>query len=386
MAEAKNNVNSEVTSVKKEEQIVQRIVELLNERGYEYERDARPIIYWKYDVKSSRELKLAQKEEVLRALENGEFEKWGLEYKTQVLDKQMDIVKEIEKMQGAPAKIELDTERNVAIATEEKTQPSQDDAQSVAEKSVPKQVIPAKISLKKTDSADKPSGESETKDADQSDKKQPRLLSKKEDSTSDQKKKLIKSEQIVLDVKPSTAKKKDAPAKTDVHASSTQTPTADAIMNKIRGAGEDDPSLKTHVAPAQDAIKEKIEEQTAQEPLEKASIQPDTLSPSQTVDIIPVEDEQAQQVKYKARRYSKKDQLTVNTDNETPVGMELSEAERIVQNKFAESYDNEPVSIVSVAMLVLSLSFLGISVYTNIILLMNKDIPAWLANICGLFS
>ena len=61
MAEAKNNVNSDVSSVKKEEQIVQRIVELLNERGYEYERDARPIIYWKYDVKSSRELTLKQK-------------------------------------------------------------------------------------------------------------------------------------------------------------------------------------------------------------------------------------------------------------------------------------------------------------------------------------
>jgi hypothetical protein len=157
-------------------------------------------------------------------------------------------------------------------------------------------------------------------------------------------------------------------------------------MNKMRSAGEDDPSLKTHVAPAKDEIKEKIEEQTLQQPVEQASIPADAPSPAQTVDLSPVEDEQTQQAKYNARRYSKKDQLTVSTDNETPVGMELSEAERIVQNKFAESYDDEPLSIVSVAMLVLSLGFLSISVYTNIILLMNQDIPAWLASICGLFS
>ena len=66
--------------------------------------------------------------------------------------------------------------------------------------------------------------------------------------------------------------------------------------------------------------------------------------------------------------------------------MELSEAERIVQNKFAQQTTDESFSMVSVAMLVVSLGFLGVSVYTNIILLMNQDIPAWLATVCNLFS
>ena len=208
MAEAKNNVNAEVSSVKKEEQIVQRIVELLNERGYEYERDARPIIYWKYDVKSSRELTVTQKEEVLEALEKGEFEQWGIEYKTKVLDQQMDIVREIEKMNGAPRKIELDSKRNVAVATEVKGD-SEKDVPDAKTQSTPvknqadkQKTTPSKIVLKKPSTSESSSQNTNDQDVTTPDSSQVRLLPKKEDAPKEDKKKLLKAEQVKLDVKP----------------------------------------------------------------------------------------------------------------------------------------------------------------------------------------
>ncbi|MCB1196439.1 hypothetical protein KDK77_09660, partial [bacterium] len=102
MSQSPSKTEVRKARISKEEQIVQRIVELLNEKGYEYERDARPLICWKYNVNSSRDLTMEQKEEVKNALENGTFQKWGEEYKNQVLSNQIDVVKQIEQMASAP--------------------------------------------------------------------------------------------------------------------------------------------------------------------------------------------------------------------------------------------------------------------------------------------
>ena len=347
----------------------------------------------------------------------------------------MDIVREIEKMNGAPSKIELDSSRNVAVATETKEQPVQDkepDSKDLKKEETvaSKTKTPSKISLKKdeTSKAESPKDKTEEKSSDSSDKSEVRLLPKKDNDkeAKDQKKPLLKAGQVTLDVKPKqkdvsqdasadkqseekakesdtksidislpSNKKDDAKQETaiqdkDKAPEPKKTATADAIMNQMRGVAQDADAPKTQVAP-QEVVAQKVEQQ-AEQPKDASSVknEPVTSSASitvpQPVDTSSVQDDKEQKRKFKARRYSKKDQLTVNTGNEAPVGMELSEAERIVQNKFSDEYEQESVSIVSVAMLVVSLGFLSVSVYTNMILLMNKDFPGWLASLCNLFS
>lgn len=497
MGEAKKSENTEVSSVKKEEQIVQRIVELLNERGYEYERDARPIIYWKYDVKSSRELTLEQKQEVLQSLEEGTFEQWGLEYRDKVLNKQMDIVKEIEKMHGAPGKIQIDSERNVAIATDEQevddqtAQPSSEsdatakestkDANTDTGNQASKMKIdlnkPAKTQDDKTQkepaakqddtaqeqpaqkivlAAKTASDSTDSVDQDNTQEDNVRLLPKKEQTEdTPEKKKLLKPTAITLepvkpkkadesddtaekksdekqntndpaakpkiDIKPAALKKEEpAPKSIDLSLPSKDKepvaekseakkpePTSNAaeILSQMTGASDAGP--KTHIAPSpQDIVQKEAtpqtdEQQEVQQPVDVQPEQPEPAAevpeekPQSAVEIPDVQEEVVEKKskrkrvlkakKSDTRHFSKKDRLSNRTDGETPVGMELSEAERIVRNKFNEEIEQEPVTIGSVALVGLSLVFLGVSLYTNAILLMNQDIPAWLESICRVF-
>ena len=93
-----------------------------------------------------------------------------------------------------------------------------------------------------------------------------------------------------------------------------QTATADAILNKMRNTSQDDDSPKTQVAPppTQEILQEKLEKQDSHSTDAKAKtlVSANTNDEEQTTPSVATAiDDEAQQVKYKARRYSKKDQL-----------------------------------------------------------------------------
>ena len=364
-----------------EEQIVNKIVELLNEKGYEYERDARPIICWKFGVKSSRELSLNQKKEVKESLENGSFEKWGMEYKEKVLDKQMDIVKEIEKLHGAPAGIKIDPERNVAVAADNKTPKLQDlndkaksDSKTDVEILKPKNDKPAEKNEKKLIKAsnlkiDIPAKKSETDKFKTSDvkskvskidlKNNKISLKKAEDKSSEQ------------NIKPVVAveTKKQSPKLKSVLSEKEDT----KVVKKSRKTeAKKDPVIEQSVnlakqeeTPVSDQIKESVIEEPKK--VDKTVIEKDTAVEEKTVP--------------KGKRY----RLTTRGSSENNLAMGLEEAENIVKNKFSEHSSQEEISTASVALVFISLSLLTVSIYTNYLVFMNENFPSWLVFICEMF-
>lgn len=380
-----------------EEQIVQRIVELLNEKGYEYERDVRPIICWKYKVESSRELTLEQKIEVKNALEAGTFEQWGFTYRDTVLSQEVDIVKQIEQLKNVPPPVKQKTEEPPVTG----------------EKAAPESEKKSKISVKLPKTAakkDEPAPETEEKAA----------------ATELEKAAPASEKKSKISVKLSkTAAKKDEPAPaTEEKAAVTEPekPAQDTEKSKI--ALSSGPMIKPASSKKDDAKKDKkliASSSIKLEALKKSDSEKETVSkgeiPSSTTDAQPaaaaqpsvtqqpavpasasaetlaVETPAVQEPAAKpatdekvliARR--KKEILTTHTDSDqSPVGMDIEEAKRIVKERFSEGIVSKHTVGYSI-LLTLSLVFFAVSVYINYLLIANKDLPGWVKFICNFFN
>ncbi|MCD6460210.1 hypothetical protein J7L67_06040 [bacterium] len=371
-----------------EEQIVNRIVELLNERGYEYERDARPIICWKFGVKSSRELSVSQKKEVKESLENGQFEKWGMQYKEQVIDKQMDIVKEIEKLHGAPADIKVDPQRNVAIATDKQSQPDEPEEKIKKIKLQPKN----DVDILKT-KTDKPPEKTD--------------------------KKLIGASNIKIDI-PAEKAKQD---KSETESTKSEIPKIDLKGTKISLKKSSAQPLDKQVSQQPEITETVGSAQKTSKPKTVSSIKKDTKVLKKSKEIknetilnepvtsdIPKDDKKtlAAEIKDSIVEHDKsltrasqdtvvEDQpapaaqgkryrLTTRGSSENNIAMGLEEAKKIVRDKFAENSYNEEFSTASIALLFLSLSFLTLSIYTNYLIYLDENYPSWLVFVCEIFG
>jgi len=369
-----------------EEQIVNRIVELLNDKGYEYERDARPIICWKFGVQSSRELSLNQKKEVKESLENGVFEKWGMEYKEKVLDKQMDIVKEIEKLHGAPTDIKIDPKRNVAVAADNnQAKPGVKDQEKVDSKSdveilknkndkpakkADKQLIDASnlkidIPVKKAESDkvknDKPKVESKSKTS-KIDLKNSKISLKK---TSGKPTESLDKPVEKVENKKQTAKLKTlSSGKEDTKVVEKYLKTEDKKEATVEQPISTDVPKQEKPTAVEKVITESKDEKVPEQ---------DTAVEDQTVQqTVPVP---------KGKRY----RLTSRGSSENNLAMGLEEAEKIVKNKFSEQSSHEEMSTASVALVFMSLSLLTFSIYTNYLVFMDINFPSWLVFICEMF-
>ncbi len=364
MAEPNPAVSAKKVSRVDEEQIVQSIVELLNEKGYEYERDARPIICWKYNVVSSRELSYDQKIEVKEALENGSFEKWGLEYRKKVLDEQVDIVDEIKKLDGAPTDITVKID-------DEKKKKSEKGKIKINIKDTPKKTT--KVSPSKTD----PTTEDRKNSADE-EKKQLKIPSaplpakKEKDGLSsvaskDKKPKLVQPSaglSVQKDKTDSNTSSGDEKSKLIQSSSSMK---LDALGDKKTDIKlklvSKDPDLKP-----QDKSDQKIDPQPMK-------IQ------GRMVSVPPQEEKQESAVKKILTEHdSPKDEINGTARPK----MRIDEARNIVKERF--SSDVEESSLLSSFTLMATLVLFIFSLYTNYLLLTEKSFPEWLIYICNYVS
>ncbi|MEW6534691.1 MAG: hypothetical protein AB1454_03590 [Candidatus Auribacterota bacterium] len=345
------STNITARSAQSEEQIVQKIVELLNERGYEYERDIRPIICWKYNVSSSRELSYDQKIAVKSALENGSFEQWGKEYRQAVLNQEVDILQQIDQLKDTPSPIKLDNKEHAPKAKTAKKEtgeaaPKTDDA-------------PAKISVKlkskaKTEiPADEPSSTVNASNTDESvgaskiqlPSSAP-ILTKTEDvAESAPSKKLIDGGSIKLNA----LNKSDADKK-----------TAKSIQKKDNEALDTQPDAKVT--------------ETAQPLSETITSDADATAAKKTLKAV-VKDAPVTSLR-------KKDQIFENKDNDDKKTMDIEEAKSIVKNKY-QSELHESKSVFAAILLFVAIALFGASLYINIVLITQPDLPEWLKFICN---
>ncbi len=338
--------NSPVQTQATEEQIVQSIVEILNTKGYEYERDVRPIICWKYKVESSRELSLEQKLEVKTSLEDGTFEQWGLEFRKQVIDQDVDIVKQIEQLKDQPSPVSKNISRK-----------NQAEQKNVSEDK-PSGKISIDLNKKEPDTPEVKSkprqAKRKTKGSIQTSNKKIAVPDEKIisiDKNKSAKTLLDSSTSIKLEAlnKKNETKDKKVPLKRNT-PSQTVDPTS-ATQPKQESAEQMESSVNTTAIP-----------DTPQTVADKADADEKVLI---------------------ARR--KKDQLISKADQDPSVKMDFEEAKQIVKDTFAEDLVAENTLVYSI-ILTLTLAFFGISIYANILLLMSRDLPSWLKFICNFFS
>lgn len=345
MAEPNPAVSAKKTTRVDEEQIVQNIVELLNEKGYEYERDARPIICWKYDVVSSRELSYKQKIEVKESLENGEFEKWGLEYKNKVLNEQVNIVDEIKKLDGAPVDINI----KVDDAKKKKTDSSKI---KINIKNPAKRTTRVSVSKNKIENV------SGTKDEEQ-----------------------LKTFSAPLSVDPK--KEKDEPP--------------------LSSTSPDSKNEKSKLMKSSSSIKlNALESKKTEIRLKLVSKDPDTEVRDDSVSKVDAQPKKTQneavasvdaQPQEKKKESAAKKILTAHAEDNISADkfdktdrpkMRIDEAKNIVKERF--SADVEESSLLTSFTLLLTLMLFGFSVYTNYLLLLEKSLPEWLTFICSYIS
>lgn len=325
-----------------EEEIVQRIVEILNEKGYEYERDVRPIICWKYGVNSSRELKYDQKMIVKNALEDGTFEQWGIEYRKAVLNQDVDILKQIDDLKDEPSPIQTNVEK-----------PNKSTEKSTATAKQDKSKKPSKIALN-LKSADK---------ADEESKQTPALKSDASDSN-----KIKIADSKPLDANADTVPEESVDEQLDKKL-------LDASGMKLEAIKKSDSSPKTPRA----VFKPK---EPAQEPAEATStpvseMPEPALSESLAAQPVSEESDQVQA----AASLRKKDHL-VSQDNTGVAGMDYDEARELVKQKYQKS-SKESVSVVSVIVLFAAIILFGVSLYINYLLISQSELPGWLEYVCN---
>jgi len=350
-------VSTENVTVNKEEKIVQRIVELLNEKGYEYERDARPIICWKYNVSSSKELSSQQKEEVKDALENGSFEKWGIEYRNQVLDQQVDIVKQIENLRESTEKIETEIKETIkqaealdskkikinlnAKTTKTEPEPNKN------EKVTTEPVVDGKISI--------PASERIKISTD-----------KEKDKKND--KKLMESSAITIEPAEKGKTRIARKIKNEKEEAIKEPAVESSVQNKPEPENTENIKLKEV-----EEVNQELPEIAADIsiPVQRQDIQDDSVQNYIKEEIkIPV---------------STRDRLKIDNQPNESVKMDIDEAKEIVKNCYASKYVEES-SLFTTIIVILSLTFFGLSVYINAIILMNKNLPSWLKLICKIFE
>jgi|GEM_PF-1955939 len=350
-------VSTENVTVNKEEKIVQRIVELLNEKGYEYERDARPIICWKYNVSSSKELTLQQKEEVRNSLEDGTFEKWGMQYRDQVLNQQVDIVKQIENLRESTDKIE--TEINKVVKETEKID-SKKIKLNLGAKSQQTQAVGIQDDTK-DEPDDKGSGKI-AKPASDRIKISPDTEKENEKKND---KKLIESAGIKIE--PSDKGKTRIAKRIKFDTDKT------LRENQAETPAESEPQTQ-EVKPDKTEQIQKVfseSETVLLKPSAEPAVQQNAVQPDSDETIkLPT---------------STRDRLKIDNLPNESVKMDIEEAKQIVKNCFVPASVEESAFIPSLLM-ILSLSFFGLSIYINFLILMNKNLPSWLKLVCKIFE
>ncbi len=345
MVEPNPAVPAQKTTRIDEEHIVQNIVELLNEKGYEYERDARPIICWRYDVVSSRELSYKQKIEVKESLENGEFEKWGLEYKNKVLNEQVNIVDEIKKLDGAPVDI------NIKVDDKEKKKTDQSKIK-INIKNPAKRTTKVSVSKKKIENLSEPNDEKQIKMSSPSlsadpkkEKDESALLSTSSDSKNEKSKLVQSSPSIKLNALEDK--------KTEI---------------KLKLVSKDpDAEVQDDSVPKVDTQPKKTQTETVA-----------------GVDVEPQEKKTESAVKKILTAHDEDGISADKLDKIDRPKMRIDEAKNIVKERF--SVDVEESSLLTSFTLLLTLILFGFSVYTNYLLLLEKSLPEWLTFICSYIS